>query len=221
METPSESRLVLSEVEGHGGCSISILSRTSLNGERTRPHRGMTQADHAKETGTSLVYFFQTECGERRCLAAHAEQLAKEFSRSPLAFLGENDRLCLADRIGDKALLVKSVHCVPVERLPGPAEIMPPQIEQRQDSFVDTIGVDILHGTPAGQMSPQSAQDYHNARTRPTRPGGLAGCLPRNRAHAVTQTWSYADTMRNSRRLRCGIEKYRAPYLPFVGVVAA
>src|SRR4029077_10008182 len=51
---------------------------------------------------------------------------------------------------------------------------MPPQIEQGQDSLVDTIGVDILHATPARQTPPQATPAYHpQSENAPGSPRGL------------------------------------------------
>src|SRR5260370_25318301 len=94
---------------------VQFLHGPPWTGERTRAHRAMTEEDLAKETGASLVYFFQTDCGGRCRSAAHGEQLAKEFCRPPLPFLGDDDRFRLPDRIGDEPLLVKSVHCSPAQ----------------------------------------------------------------------------------------------------------
>jgi hypothetical protein len=73
------------------------------------------------------------------------------------AVLGEPNRLGLADRIVDQALLVQPVHHAPVEGFPGPqgsAErilLANPQQEQRQSGVIDAIGVHGqfgIHGGP-------------------------------------------------------------------------
>jgi hypothetical protein len=78
---------------------------------------------------------------------------SEQFAEQPLGLaqplLGEHDRLGLADRVGDEALLVQPVHRVPVEALPGPVAVVPAEVEQGEDRLVDPVGAD-LHDAGLG-----------------------------------------------------------------------
>jgi hypothetical protein len=56
--------------------------------------------------------------------------------------------LALLGRVGNQALVVQPVQCIPIEGLPGAMIIVKAEIEQRQDGFVDPIGVEIVHAAP-------------------------------------------------------------------------
>src|SRR5262245_49466061 len=77
--------------------------------------------------------------------------LAKQFlkeSPGPLQpLLGEDDRLRLAARVGDVALLVQPVHRSPVEALPGPASAVQPQVKQGENRLIDLVRVEFHDST--------------------------------------------------------------------------
>ena len=76
------------------------------------------------------------------------EQTVEGLFRLPQPRFAENYRLRLAHRIGDQALLVQSVHRIPIERFPRPCAhcrgtVMDAEVEQGQYGFIDFV---LLHG---------------------------------------------------------------------------
>lgn len=74
-------------------------------------------------------------------------------------FVGQPDRLRAADRIVDEPLVVQAIQRRPVEALLGTILLAPIQVEQRQDHFVDGLGVDVhrvsfLRGPPSRSGRP-------------------------------------------------------------------
>ena len=42
---------------------------------------------------------------------------------------------------------MQSIHRVPVERLPNPLRVVPPQQKQRKHAVIDSVGIDRYAGT--------------------------------------------------------------------------
>ncbi|GAB7543074.1 hypothetical protein CS8_027440 [Cupriavidus sp. 8B] len=64
--------------------------------------------------------------------------------------IGQADRLRMADRIADQAFLVQTVQRAPVQALPCATFLAQVQVEQREDHFVDGIGIEIHDGLLSG-----------------------------------------------------------------------
>src|SRR3954454_13019797 len=103
--------------------------------------------------------------------AAGREPLAKQPLGLAQTLLGEHDRLGLADRVGDQALLVEPIHRIPVKPLPSPAAVVQAEVEQGQDRLVDPISVDLHNATTSrsGHHIALQASTNHTV--------VLAGCI--------------------------------------------
>src|SRR5437764_2246300 len=94
--------------------------------------------------------------------ATGGEQLAEQPLGLAQPLLGEHDRLGLADRVGDEALLVQPVHRAPVEALPGPVAVVQAEVEQGEGGLVDPVGVD-PHGAGLATRQPDTRRYDHTA----------------------------------------------------------
>lgn len=102
--------------------------------------RAATMTVHVKHGQTSVF----TEMLERTApqeSVSTASLLYEEFLGKALRFrepgLGETHRLGSTHRIGDEPLRIQSVHCVPVQRLPGAIVVVKRQPKYCEDSAVD------------------------------------------------------------------------------------
>src|SRR5215218_4626971 len=101
------------------------------------------------------------EFARSRRSAADREQFTKQPLGLAQTLLSELDRLGLADRVGDEALLVETVHRGPVKPLPSPAAIVQAEVEQGQDRLVDPVGVDLHRvAAPRGRQFDTLRRDY-------------------------------------------------------------
>ena len=71
------------------------------------------------------------------------KHLLKQTLSLALAFLGEDDRLRLANRIGDHPLVVQSVHRVPVKRLPHPRAVVQAKQQKCENGRILEYKVDL------------------------------------------------------------------------------
>src|SRR5215218_2806006 len=130
--------------------------------------------------------------------AAGREQLAEEPLGLAQSLLGEHDRLGLADRVGDEALLVEPVHRIPVKPLPSPAAVVQAEVEQGEDRLVDPVGVD-LHSAaaPRGRQFDTLRRDYTTPDMSTNAATALTGCVRRFRGsmmwRAIDQTGIVLD----------------------------
>lgn len=73
---------------------------------------------------------------------ALGEKLIEQPFRCAEAFIGQDDRLGFAGRVGDQAFRVQPVQGIPVETFPGPRPIVQGQIQERENGLVDFAGID-------------------------------------------------------------------------------
>jgi len=78
---------------------------------------------------------------------ALGEKPGEQPFRCAEAFIGQDDGLGLANRVGDEALGVQPVQRIPVETLPGSGPIVQSQIEERENGVIDFVCVN-LYGLP-------------------------------------------------------------------------
>ncbi len=75
------------------------------------------------------------------------KQIPKQSLGLLQPFVCQNYRFGAPDGIRDQALLMQSIHRVPVERLPNPLRVVPPQQKQRKHAVIDSVGIDRYAGT--------------------------------------------------------------------------
>src|SRR5208282_1956613 len=114
-----------------------------------------------------------------------SEQLLEQPLRFSQALARQRDGFRLADRVRDEALVVKTVHALPVEGFPSPHAIVERQIEQCENRLVDLVGID-CHGDASS--------------TPPNRAATLSYATPHRR-------WETADDHRGAAacRLAAGV----------------
>jgi len=85
------------------------------------------------------------------------KQRTKSFLRPLQAFVGQNNRFCLVDRILDQTLFVQSVESIPVIAFPCPPLIMQRQQQQAQNGIVNALSVDLHVINHSSQCSRERA----------------------------------------------------------------
>ncbi|MBU4306857.1 MAG: hypothetical protein KKB32_03370 [Acidobacteria bacterium] len=76
------------------------------------------------------------------------KQLGKQAARFLKTGFGEGNRFCFADRIGNEAFFVQSIHGIPIERLPGPKIVMQAKVQQGQDNPIDSLCIEFHEKPP-------------------------------------------------------------------------
>jgi hypothetical protein len=67
------------------------------------------------------------------------KKLLEQSARLDQASFGKRDGPCLPSWIGHESLVVKTVHGLPIEALPGSIDVMKPQVQQGQNGSVDFV----------------------------------------------------------------------------------
>lgn len=70
------------------------------------------------------------------------KQIPKQSLSLPQPFVCQNHRFGAPYWVRDQALLVESIHRIPIERLPNPLTVVPPQQKQRKHAVIDSVGID-------------------------------------------------------------------------------